>query len=72
MAVDARGDSQLSSRSIMLVLSRTAWAKNSLLIAVVDEMFSFVKIAGKLYKSCMCLILSKIYYYIKKLTILSV
>ena len=34
----------------MLVLSRTVWAKNSLLITVVDEMFSFVKIAGKLYK----------------------
>ena len=43
----------------MLVLSRTVWAKNSLLITVVDEMFSFVKIAGKLYKSCMCLILSQ-------------
>ena len=43
----------------MLVLSRTVLAKNSLLITVVDEMFSFVKIAGKLYKSCMCLILSQ-------------
>ena len=43
----------------MLVLSRTVWAKNSLLITVVDEMFSFVKISGKLYKSCMCLILSQ-------------
>ena len=36
----------------MLVLSRTVWAKNSLLIIVVDEMFSLVKISGKLYKSC--------------------
>ena len=35
------------------------WAKNSLLITVVDEMFSLVKISGKLYKSCMCLILSQ-------------
>ena len=43
----------------MLVLSRTVWAKNSLLITVVDEMFSFVRISGKLYKSCMCLILSQ-------------
>ena len=50
---------QLSSRFIMLVLSRTVWAKNSLLITVVDEVFSLVKISGKLYKSCMCLILSQ-------------
>ena len=50
---------QLSSRSIMFVLSRTVWAKNSLLITVVDEMFSLVKISGKLHKSCMCLILSQ-------------
>ena len=43
----------------MLVLSRTVWAKNSLFITVVDEVFSIVKISGKLYKSCMCLILSQ-------------
>ena len=36
----------------MLVLSRTVWAKNSLLITVVDEVFSLVNISGKLYKSC--------------------
>ena len=35
----------------MFVLSRTVWAKNSLLITVVDETFSLVKISGKLYKS---------------------
>ena len=43
----------------MFVLSRTVWAKNSLLITVIDEMFSLVKTTGKLYKSCMCLILSQ-------------
>ena len=43
----------------MLMLSCTVWAKNSLLITVVDEVFSLVKISGKLYKSCMCLILSQ-------------
>ena len=43
----------------MFVLSCTVWAKNSLLITVIDEMFSLVKTSGKLYKSCMCLILSQ-------------
>ena len=43
----------------MLMLSCTVWAKNSLLITVIDEVFSLVKISGKLYKSCMCLILSQ-------------
>ena len=43
----------------MFVLSCTVWVKNSLLITVVGEMFSLVKISGKLYKSCMCLILSQ-------------
>ena len=33
--------------------------KNPLLITVIDEVFSLVKISGKLYKSCMCLILSQ-------------
>ncbi len=32
----------------MFVLSRTVWAKNSLLITVIDEMFSLVKTSGKL------------------------
>ena len=43
----------------MFVLSRTVCVRNSLLITVEGEMFSLVKISGKLYKSCMCLILSQ-------------
>ena len=43
----------------MFVLSRTVWVRNSLFITVEGEMFSLVKISGKLYKSCMCLILSQ-------------
>ena len=38
------------------VLSRTVWVGNSLFITVEGEMFSLVKISGKLYKPCMCLI----------------
>ena len=40
----------------MFVLSRTVWVRNSLFITVEGEMFSLVKISGRLYKSCMCLI----------------
>ena len=43
----------------MFVLSRTVWVRNSLFITVEGELFSLVKISGKLYKSCMCLILSQ-------------
>ena len=43
----------------MFVLSRTVWVRNSLLVTVEGEMFSLVKISSKLYKSCMCLILSQ-------------
>ena len=35
----------------MFVLSRTVWVRNSLLITVEGEMFSLVKISGKLYVS---------------------
>ena len=43
----------------MFVLSRTVWVRNSLFITVEGEKFSLVKISGKLYKSCMCLMLSQ-------------
>ena len=43
----------------MFVLSRTVWVRKSLFITVEGEMFSLVKISGRLYKSCMCLILSQ-------------
>ena len=43
----------------MFVLSRTVWVRNSLFITVEGEMFSLVKISGKLHKPCMCLILSQ-------------
>ena len=55
---------QLSSRSIMFVLSRTVWVRNSLFITVEGEMFSLVKISGKLYKSCMCLIITIVQMFI--------
>ena len=42
----------------MFVLSRTVWVRNSLFITVEGELFSLVKISGKLYKSCMCLSVS--------------
>ena len=41
---------------MMFVLPRTVWVRNSLFIAVEGEMFSLMKISGKLYKPCMCLV----------------
>ena len=43
----------------MFVLSRTVWVRNYLFSTVEGEMFSVAKISGKLYKLCMCWMLSQ-------------
>ena len=47
---------QLSSRSIMFVLSRTVWVRNSLFITVEDKMFSLMKISDNLCKPWWCVL----------------